>query len=93
VLPYCLLVVLYYAILHPQTYVLLCRDVAVFKLKDLVMKVRLWMSNPNWHSASHTLRKIAAGIMFLIAMVVVIVTFAPLVPGNVELRNHGKSAQ
>ncbi|XP_070190240.1 uncharacterized protein [Littorina saxatilis] len=68
-------------------------DEAVSKLKDAVVKVRLWISNPNWHTASHTLRKIAAGIIFLIAMIVVIVTFVPLVPGNVELRNHGKPAQ
>ena len=65
----------------------------MFKLKDVVVKVRLWMTNPNWNTASHTLRKIAAGVMFLVAMVVVVVTFAPLFPGNVELRNHGKPAQ
>ena len=65
----------------------------MWKVKEAVLKLREWMSNPNWHSASLTLRKMAAGVIFLIAMVIVVVTFAPLVPGNVSLRNHGKPAQ
>ncbi|XP_076467389.1 uncharacterized protein LOC143298371 isoform X2 [Babylonia areolata] len=68
-------------------------DEAVSKVKDAVVKVRLWMSNPNWQSASQTLRKVAAGLFFLLAMLVVVVTFAPLIPAHISLRNHAKSAQ
>lgn len=66
---------------------------AVSKAKDIIVQVRQWMSNPNWQSASHTLRRIAAGLIFLVAMIIVILTFAPLVPGNITMRNHGKPAQ
>ncbi|KAK7479644.1 hypothetical protein BaRGS_00029110 [Batillaria attramentaria] len=68
-------------------------DETLSKVKDILVQTRLWVSNPNWQSASHTLRRIAAGIIFLIAMIVVILTFAPLVPGNITMRNHGKPAQ
>jgi hypothetical protein len=63
------------------------------KLKEAVLKVRQWLQHPNWHSASHTLRKMAAGLIFLVAMIVVVVTFVPFVPNNIELRNHGRPAQ
>lgn len=68
-------------------------DEVMSKLKEAVLKIRQWLTNPNWQSASHTLRKLAAGVIFLVAMIVVVITFIPVVPGNVELRNHGRPAQ
>lgn len=62
-------------------------------LRKSIAQARLWMSYPTWQSASQTLRLVLAGFIFFIAIVVVVFTFAPLVPSNVTVRSQGTPTQ
>lgn len=69
------------------------REETMAKVKDALGRLRVWMSNPNWSSTSLTLRHLVSGLVFFLAMLVVIFTFAPLIPSNITVRSHGQPAQ